>query len=215
MTEPKDYTKPPGELPEAPVKIVKKAELTGAVVRKKKGVGKKIKDVFFGGDFKSTAYYVLGDVLLPAFRDMLVDAAVNGAKKMVYGESGFSRRRTSSSLPGKFTYNSPIDRRLRDPRETVMFPDQPPFPPPAMRSAPGHSSEIILTHKEDAEVVAEQMVDIADKYDFVSVADMNEILGQPSAHTAHKWGWTNLNKIEIRQVPEGYVLALPEPQPYS
>ncbi len=220
MTEPKDYTKPTtAEVSlEATQKVIQKAELQGTVVKKKRGVGRKIKEVFFGGDFKSTVYYVAGDVLLPAFRDMLVDAAVNGAKKMVYGENGFRRRSSASSLPGKFTmYNTPIDRRLRDPRETVMFPDQPPYPPPAthFRSAPGNSAEIILSNRGDAEMLAERMIDIVEKYNFVSVADMNEILGLPSPHTANKWGWSALNKIDIRQVAEGYTLELPEPQPQS
>lgn len=217
MTEgPKDYTKAGKEpTPETPPKVIQKMELQGTVVKKRKGIGRKVKEVFFGGDFKTTMYYVAGDVVLPAVRDMIVNAAINGAKRMVYGERGGFRSNTSSILPSRFTmYNTPIDRRLRDPRETVMYPDQPPqIPPMSIRSAPGNSTEIVLSNKTDAEMLAERMVDICDVYPSVSVADVNEMLGLPSPHTANKYGWVGLAKIDIQQTAEGYRLELPEPIP--
>lgn len=180
------------------------AIVTGEVIQKPKSVGHKFKDIFFGGDFKLAVRYVSAEVLLPAFRNLIVDAVTKGAERMVFGES---YRRTPEFR--SFTqYNNPLARRdMRDPRTArANLPDQPSrFNNNQRRDA----NDIILSSREEAELVVERLIDIIDKYDVASLADLHELLGIPTSHVDNKWGWTYLNNVEIRQVRSGYLIDLP------
>ena len=66
-----------------------------------------------------------------------------------------------------------------------------------------------MASKSDADTVVENLVNVVDIYEVVSVADLNELLGLPTSHVDHKWGWTNLASIEVRQVRDGWLIAFP------
>ncbi|MET0786303.1 MAG: hypothetical protein ABWY25_06315 [Paenisporosarcina sp.] len=182
--------------------------VTGEVIQKPKGIGRKFRDVFLGGDLKNAARYVTGDVILPAFRDLLVDAITNGAKRFVYGESMYRRRQTE--YRPRVSYNNPIYRGMpRDPRDRAILPDQ----PHSYRQQRQERDDIILARREDAELVVERLIDIVNQYDVASLADLYDLLGQQSSHVDNKWGWTYLNNVEIRQVRDGYLINLPDLEP--
>jgi len=87
-----------------------------------------------------------------------------------------------------------------------MLPDQPPLHSPRR---PHNVHEIILISREDAETVLERLVDIIDKYDVASVADLHDLVGLPTTYVDNKWGWTNLAQVDIRQIREGFLIDLP------
>ena len=64
-------SKEPNEEP-APKNIEK--IVTGPVIKQKRPIGVRFKEVFFGGEFKSATRYIAADVLLPAMRNLIVDA---------------------------------------------------------------------------------------------------------------------------------------------
>lgn len=186
---------------------VKKDELkkvvTGDVVVKKEGVSSKFKRVFLGGDFHTAADYVLSEVLLPALRNLLADTVSKGADRLIYGDS--ARKRGPTNYAPRTQYHNPLIRQ--DPR---YLPNQPPVQRWTGNQKTFHN--IIVSTKEDADGVVEAMIDIVDKYEVVSIADLNEILGLPStegSHVDNKWGWTNLRSIEVRQVREGHEISFP------
>ena len=82
--------------PERPAKNIEKV-ITGEVVQKPKNLGRRFKDVFFGGDTKQAAKFVASDVLLPAMRNLIVDMVTKGAERMIYGESNYRRRGFTTS----------------------------------------------------------------------------------------------------------------------
>lgn len=189
---------------EIPVKNVEKARLTSKVVARKKPLGTRIKDVIFGGEVNSAGRYIAGEVLLPAFRNLLVEATTKGIERMVYGDSAYSRPQTSGYKP-KFTYNNPINST--GPRRPANLPDQP-------RQRPRNDdTEIIFGSHSDASLVLERLQDVIDQFQVTSMADLNEIVGLPTTHVDNKWGWENLRFAEIRQTREGFVLNLPPAQP--
>jgi len=195
---------------EPPAKKVEKV-ITGEVVQKPKPLGRRFKDVFFGGDFRNVARYITGEVLLPAIRNMIVDTSTEGIRRAVYGESS-ARRRTGTapaSYNPRVSYNTPISRLGRDPRETSYLPDQPPYSPLSVRR---DVDNMVLSSREDAEMVLEQLNNILDTYDFVAVADLYDLVGLSAAHTDHRRGWTALPNVVIRQIREGYLLELPPTQ---
>jgi hypothetical protein len=178
--------------------------VTGVVVKKQRTFGEKFKGVFFGGDTRSSLRYLAAEVLLPAFRNLMVDATTKGVERLVYGESMRSRR-AGSSYPSQYgsriQYNSPVRR------DRAYLPDQ--GPPRDVRIPRRTQDEFILSNREDAELVLERLVDCIDKYQVASVADLLDLMGQPTSHVDNKWGWTYLNNAEIRQVRDGYLLDLP------
>lgn len=188
-----------------PVKHVEKAPLTSKVIARKKPLGSRIKDVIFGGEVNSAGRYIAAEVLLPAFRNLLVEATTKGIERMVYGDSAYSRPPTNGYKP-KFTYNSPINSTA-GPKRQPNLPDQP-------RQRPRNDdTEIIFGSHSDAELVLERLQDVIDQYQVTSMADLNEIVGLQTTHVDHKWGWENLRFAEIRQTRDGFVLNLPPAQP--
>lgn len=185
-------------------KKIEKVALTGKVVARKKPLGMRMKEVVFGGELNSAARYIGAEVLLPAFRNLLVDATTKGIERMVYGDSAYSRPRTTEYKP-RVTYNSPINRG--QPR--VNLPDQ----PSRAQRARHDDTELIFGSRVDAELVLERMEDIIEQFQVASKADLNEIVGLPTTHVDNKWGWENLRYAEIRQTRDGFVLNLPPEQP--
>lgn len=192
-----------------PEKQIEKV-VTGEAVQKPKSIGRKFKDIFFGGNIKASARFVAADVILPAFRDLLVAAISDGARRVVYGESMYRRRPPEYRPRVQYSnqYSNPINppyRSWSDPRPRANLPDQRnPY-----RVERREANDIILASKIDAERVVESLIEIVDKYEVASLADLYDLLGWQSSHVDNKWGWTYLNNVEIRQVRDGYLIDLP------
>lgn len=173
--------------------------ITGVVITKKPSLGHRFKSTFFGGDGKSAVRYISVDVILPAVRNLVVDAITKGAERMVYGESrprrpgGFQ-----SSYPSRVQYNSPV---MRPDVRPARLPDQ----GPQTRDA----NDLILTSRDEADMVIERMKDICDQFEVASVADLYDLCGLPVSPIDQKWGWTNLSGAETKSVREGWLLNLP------
>lgn len=180
--------------------------VTGEVVQRKKPLGRRFKDIFMGGDIKGVARYIAADVLLPAVRNMVVDATSEGIKRMMYGESTARHRRNVDPMRSRVSYNSPVDR---GPMRSTMLPDQPPYSS-RRRQDP---NEIILVSREEAELVVERLADLIDNFDVATVGDFHELVGLPSTYVDNKWGWTAIRGVDIRQVREGYLIELPPVEP--
>lgn len=178
--------------------------VTGDVVVKPKTIGNRFKNIFFGGDIETSRQYLVSEVILPALRNLVVEAVAKGVDRLVYGESAHRHRRQPTYGP-RVQYNNPIDRGRTQSR--AFLPDQRPIE----RWTSGKKSfeDVIVANKEDADTVVERLTDIVDMYDVVSVADLYELLGLPSSHVDNKWGWTHLSSIEVRQVREGYRISFP------
>lgn len=185
--------------------------VTGEVVIRKKSLGVRFKNVFFGGDFKSAARYIAADVLLPAFRNLMYDTITEGGRQIIFGASQAARRRQPEYRP-RTQYNNPLIRPGRDPREQRAYlPDQPPHS--VVRTTKYEVNDIIIPLRTDAEMVLERLLDIISQFEVASVADFYELLNLPSSYVDNSWGWTFLNNVEIRQIREGYLIDLPQPEP--
>jgi hypothetical protein len=174
------------------------------VVVKKRGLGRKFKDLFIAADFKTTAVSVAMGVLVPAAKNMLLDAINKGSETIILGESA-TRRRTIGSN-SRITYNSPPSRTgwgspLRN---------APPISPEPRQLAPRMASmDLILSTKEEADLVVENMNNVVDQYNVVSLADLKDMIGESTTHVDQKWGWMDLRGTKVIQVREGYLIDLP------
>lgn len=181
--------------------------VVGEVVQKHKGIGRKFKEVFFGGDSRHAAEFVASDVILPALRNLVVDMVTKGAERLIYGESsrGRSGGGPSYNYSGRYSVGAPGSRApwVPDPRGPVG--------PQINRGRQNRHDirDIILATRQEADLVVERLIDILEKYDVVSVSDLYELLGLETSFVDQKWGWTNLTGVQVRQIRQGYLLELP------
>lgn len=180
--------------------------VTSDVLVQKRSLGRKFRDLFVEADLRSVTRYVISDVLLPAFRNTIVDASTKGIERMMYGEPAVRRR--NFGMGPRVTYNSPINRGYRDAERPAYGRGN-----LAPRSSTSAREDFILSSREEADTVLERMNDIIDTYDIVSVADLNDLVGFPTSHVDNKWGWASLADVQIRQTREGYLIDLPKPEP--
>lgn len=183
--------------------------VTGEVKKVKKPISARFKDIFLGGDFKTSTEYVVSDVLLPALRNLVVDTITKGVDRLIYGEH--SRRpptsRQYTDYRSRAIYRAPYSAGS-GPLPSAYLPNQ---PRGIDRWKTNRDAEsVIVGTRTEAEAVVDTITTIVDQYGVVSIADLNEILGiEGSPHTDNKWGWTHISKLEITQVREGWKIDFP------
>ena len=176
---------------------------TAEPIRRKKGLGRKLKSIFFNGDPKATASFIVQSVLIPAAKDMIVDAASEGVQKLVRGDSYRRRTGPSSGPQGYVAYN----RMGRPPGVAEARPMRRPA------RARHDFDEIVLQSRQEAETVIEQLYEIISKYDTATVSDLYDLVGIRGTHVDHKWGWTDMRGAGVVRVRDGFLLELPDVQP--
>jgi len=179
--------------------------ITSGVTQRKRPMGRRFADTFFGGDARGTILYVAEDILVPAAKDMIADAFTRGFERFIFGESRTGSRRGPSrpgSGAGNFvSYNRMGAGRGRDDSRDI-----------SRRARAGHEfDEIILESRAEAELVLEKLSDLIEQYDVATVADLYELVGITSGHTDLKWGWDDMRDAGVDRVRSGgYLLALPK-----
>lgn len=184
-------------------KIVDKV-ITGKVIERKKPLGQKIKDTFIGENMHNVGRFVLFDVLVPAAKSMIVDAMSKGTERAFYGET--RRNNTSGSRSNYTPYNqmSPTSRRPEQRRDI------------SYRARATHDfNEIVLETRGEAEEVIDQLNNLLDDYQVVTVSELYDTVGITGDFTDDKWGWTDLRTAHITRVREGYLLNMPRTEPVN
>lgn len=177
--------------------------------RRKTPISKRFSKMFFGGDAKTAGKAIVFDVMVPAAKDLMVEAGSQLVERMIYGET--RRRRGApptffqpqrSQLPTNYTgYSSPTTAS-RQPQISRRARQQHDF------------DEIIMPSRQDAEAVLSQMYELLSKWEGVSIADLYTMVGIRATHVDNKWGWTNLDGAGVAKLRGGgFLLELPEPRP--
>jgi hypothetical protein len=193
----------------APKEKVEKV-IVGEVIQKERGPGRKFKEIFFGGDAKQAARFVASDVLLPALRNLVVDMVTKGAQSLVYGDSAYRRRPPTVNYGARYQVGGPAAPSNPFTRVPELVGNQRFQPGTArVRQNRHEMNDVILGDKQEADLVIERLIDILEKYDVVSLADLNDLLGLETSHIDNKWGWTYLANAQVRQIRQGYLLELP------
>lgn len=177
---------------------------TGAT-RRRRSLRKQFKETFVAGDARTATKYMMFEVVLPAARDMIVEAMHQGMEKLIFGDT---RRRGAtppvSGPTGHISYNRYApSSRLGGPARALS------------RTARSRHDfdEIILDSRDEAEEVIDRLFNLVSQYESATVADLYELVGLSATHTDHRWGWTDLMGAGVSRVRGGYLLDLPEPEP--
>lgn len=171
----------------------------GVVKTKKKNDIRKFADIFISEDITNVKSYVLMDVLVPAIKKAISDIVTDGIDMILYGGTGRSKKSGSS----KISYTNYYDRRNGD-RHTASE--------PRARSRFDYD-DIIFESRAEAEAVREEMLNVIDRYGFVTVADMYDMAELSQPYTSNKYGWLNIRTAEVVRVRDGYILKLPKALP--
>ena len=175
--------------------------VTGVAKVKKKSEVSKLKDIFISEDASNVKSYIIMDVLVPAIKKAIADIVTNGIDMILYGETGHSKRSSSSS---KISYRSYYDRRDDDRR----------YDRGRSLVKQGYDyDDVIIETRGEADAVISRMDEIIDMYGRVSVADLYDLVGITGNYTDNNYGWTNLASAEPIRVRDGYVIKLPKAMP--
>lgn len=208
MTEFPGNSKRPQEPQENPKKI--ESVIQTEAVARKKSLGRRLKEIFIGGDSRSVMQYVFMDVLVPQAKDMLAEATSQGFERLIYGESRPGRRYPRPSAGANYTPYNRYSARGNNPigRSQAMGSDRPPT-----ASVRGHRiDDILLATRVEADTVLDRMYDFLQQYEMVSVAELYSLIGWTANYIDQKWGWTDLSGSSVQRVRDGYILNLPKPQ---
>lgn len=181
--------------------------VSGEAKRRKPPLRKQFKDVFVGGTIRGAMQFVVLDVVLPAAKDMIVEAGYQGLEKLIFGDA---RRHRGGSLPPSGPYGHVNYTR---------YSSGPSRMPSAQRAMSRRArstqdfDEIVLDSRTEAEEVIDRLYDLVGKYDTATVADLYELVGLASSHTDYKWGWADLHGAGVTRIRDGYLLDLPDPIP--
>lgn len=186
-------------------KKIKKVVTTPATVRKKP-LGARLRDIFGGGDSRSVLEYVIDDVLLPAAKDMIVDAGTAALERKFFGEDrprGRSRTASSANPLGHVAYGS-FTRSAQSRAETR---------PSAMTRRPGGNRELLVDSRAVASAVLDEMNRVIEEFDIVTIADMNDMVEFTGDYTDEHFGWTSMQGFSIRRDRGGkYAIVTPRPE---
>lgn len=177
----------------------------GPVARRKKPLGKRFAETFGGGNAQGVAIYILTDVLLPAAKDMIVDAGSQALERMIFGETRGQTRTSANSRPYSSSYTSynrysgNSHNRRPEPRQEM-----------SRRAKANHDfDEIILDTRAEAQEVIDHLFLLVKDYEVATVSDLYEMVGITGSFTDEKWGWVDMRGAKITRVRGGYLLDLP------
>lgn len=192
---------------EKPVKNIEKV-VEGTVVQRKRGWWRRVQDAMTGDDAQTVGAYILYEVAIPAFRDLIFDIIRNGAERSLYGEvrpsrgSGRGFGRNNVINYGSMS-RSRDDRDYRNERREV-----------SSRARRNHDfGEIIIPDRGEAEEVIDRLVDLIDRFGVATISDLYDLVGVTSDYSDEKWGWYNLASARAVRTRDGYLLDLPRTEP--
>ena len=164
-----------------------------AKIKKKSGIGK-LTNVFISDDAKNVKEYFVTDMAVPFVKKSIItiiDMILNGGTPTYTSGRGGG----SKVSYGRY-FDSPRSVRHSEPARTRFDYD-----------------DILFETRGEAEAVLEEMCNVIEQYDFVTVADMYDMadISNPP-YTANKFGWLSLRSAEVLRTHDGYVIKLPKAQ---
>lgn len=179
-----------------------------AKIRKKGLINRLVTSVVGPEGLPGIGTYVNEEIVLPAIKNIIVDAVTSGINMVMYGDSKPAGRSNSYSGRGRqapyrpnTNYTSRYTNHQPEPVETRA---------PVRRG--GHGvEEYLIEDRFDAAHVLSTLTENADRYDSVSVADYYDLIGVSSQYTDNTYGWTIdvIGQTNIVPVRGGYILKFP------
>lgn len=152
---------------------------------------------------------IIEEIIKPSIKSFLLDSTIKIAKRC-FSSGNRPSGTTSSSI--KPTYSRMYNAESRVPFEE----DRPRYSGGYVRSNSIYAFEnLTFEDKADAENVLHSLIDIVERDEFVTVARFYELSGQKGKYTDARYGWTNLNGVDIVEDDGGWYIKFPRIQPIT
>lgn len=143
--------------------------------------------------------YILGEVVLPAVKNLISDMVKNSVDLFLFGQtsgrtSSPNRDRTRYSSYGSRRYDDDFDDRPRRRNRASRYDD---------------FSDIVMSSRADAITVLNDMKDYIEDYGSVSVSVFYQLVGEDSQAIDNTFGWTDLTRAYVDSVRGGYIIEFP------
>lgn len=155
--------------------------------------------LFLSDDAVDIKSFIIEDVLIPSARKAIDDIISNGKDILLYGETGRSRKSTSSRISYRSYYEREDRERDKDRSNR--------------RSGSYSYDDVILESRTEAEEVIARLDELIDVYGMASVADLYDLVGISGQYTDNKYGWTDVRSATHVRVRDGYLLKMPRAKP--
>ena len=178
--------------------------ISGEATKKKKAIGRKLRDIFVTTNMDEVKQYVLYDVVVPAIKDGLYDVFDSAISMIFFGEAGSRSRKAKSS-----TFGSRINYSGYFASEGPRKERQKARPDIRTRSVYAYE-DLEIPSKGEAQIILDNMYELLSKYEYVSVSDLYTLAGVTPNSTDEKYGWTDLRGAKVEGSPRrGWWLSLP------
>lgn len=189
-----------------------KPVVTGNVIIRKKKIGKRIADFFFGSGNKNILQYAISEILIPAAKSAFYDMVTDTVGIRLFGENAVGRRHYNQRGRGQSATGTYVSYNSYNSAQPV---GQSPYDPSRRNYQLARTilPDIVLGTKAEATEVIDSMRLILEQYDVVTVASLFSMLRQPPPPgiVANRFGWETLNGVAPVKVYDGWLLDLPNP----
>lgn len=179
-------------------------------VERKPTLGKKIKQSLTGDDSRTVGNYILFEVVIPAFKQLVSDGVSTAIERLLFGGGsagggGVGARRGYTPYNRYATTTKPtIVTTVKTSGTVVGQPD-----PRAVHNF----DHILLESRGVAEEIIDQLNEIIKSYGAATVADFYQLVNMSPGYNDENWGWDSMVGARAVRVGEGYILAFPRTRP--
>lgn len=176
---------------------------------KKSLVGRLVTGVLGPEGLPGIGQYVSEEIIVPAIKNIIVDAVTSGINMVMYGDSKGTTPRNYGGAPRYTGYGASHRPTVN---YTSRYTSQQPEPSQmSTRGVRQGVEEYIIENREDAAHVLTTLTEQADMYGSVSIADYYDLIGIPSNYTDNNYGWIleTIAHSSIRPVRGGHVIKFP------
>lgn len=186
----------------------KRPAVVSSVSVKKKSELSKIVSNFVAEEAANIKNKTVNDIIIPTIRDTIWSVFTSSLEMLLYG--GASRFGRDSGHSGSyaspyFNYSTKKSRDRDRDRDRVAEPRS------SNRLDP---DEIVFRTYSDAESVLDLLKDDVEEYGLARMLDFYDLANcaGKAPHTAHRYGWTSLERAEIVRLRggAGYVIKFPK-----
>lgn len=184
-----------------------KKVVEGKVIRRKK------KTTPIGDSFDRALAHATSEIIIPTAKEMLADA-MNAVINSLLFPNGGGQPRTSrrTRITGGRRETSGVYTAYN---RISSVPASEPYRPVSktrVLSGGNHDfGQLVFQSRPEAKAVLDEMYNVLNTYDVVTVSDLLSSVGEKSNHTDQKWGWYDLRGSVIQRTGRGdFVLDLPD-----
>lgn len=177
-----------------PIEKVKPV-VKGKAVVQKDTFGKKVWKTFVPTDLKDIRAHAVNQIIVPGLKA----AALSLVELALYGSVGNRRSTSGVAQRTNYSYISSGNHQTNTPAITQKD------------RATHNFQNIIFATYQDAEDVISTMLDLADRYNRLTVAQFYDLAGLESDWASENWGWTSFQRLETKAVRGGYIIDVSPP----